>query len=179
MNDLKPVAFLIPVIALMLAAALYFFLLKETSNKKPFKEFVLVVSGVAFLLNLAWELLQVPLFEGASYNFKHIAFCAVAAVADAIMVLLLYFGFALLYNNSFWINDLTFRRGLILILVGGAGAVLAEVMHTAKGSWAYADAMPIIPVVNVGLSPVLQFMILPVIIYYISSYITINKRQKK
>ncbi len=36
---------------------------------------------------------------------EHIAFCALASVADVLMVLLLYFGLALLYKNPFWVQD--------------------------------------------------------------------------
>jgi hypothetical protein len=66
----------------------------------------------------------------------------------------------------------------MVMIVGGAGAILMERRHISSGNWAYGETMPIIPVADVGLSPVLQFTILPVIIYYISSYVTKNKRQK-
>jgi hypothetical protein len=61
------------------------------------------------------------------------------------------------------------------MLTGGTGAVLAEVWQLSIGTWSYASAMPLIPVVNVGLSPVLQFMILPIFIYRLSFKMLVKK----
>jgi hypothetical protein len=109
-----------------------------------------------------------PLFKGGDYEWQHIMFCVLASLADVIMVLLIYFGFALIYKNALWVKDLNTKRIILLILTGGAGAVLAEVWQLSIGTWSYTSAMPLIPVVNVGLSPVLQFMILPIFIYRLS-----------
>jgi hypothetical protein len=48
-----------------------------------------------------------------------------------------------------------------LVLVGGLGAIAAEVWHVWRGDWSYADPMPMLPIVEVGLSPILQFAMLP------------------
>ncbi len=123
---------------------------------------------LAFILNFAWEVIQGPLYKGFTYSKFHIAFCALASVADAIMVLLLYFVFAIIYKQPFWIKHLNLQRTLVLVFIGGTGAILAEIRHLSQGNWAYAPSMPLIPFVNAGLSPVLQFMVLPVLIYYVS-----------
>lgn len=60
-----------------------------------------MVIVISFLLNLLWELLQLPLYKNANYDFNHIAFCALATVADVLMILLLYFGLALILKNIF------------------------------------------------------------------------------
>lgn len=123
---------------------------------------------LAFLLNLIWELLQMPLYDNTSFKINHVAFCALGSVADAIMVLLIYLGLAVIFKNAFWIYPLKWHRILLLILIGGVGATLSEIRHLSLGNWAYSDMMPLLPFVNVGLSPVLQFMILPVFIYILS-----------
>ncbi|GAC1425596.1 MAG: hypothetical protein NVS9B7_07360 [Flavisolibacter sp.] len=58
----------------------------------------------------------------------------------------------------------------IVVLIGGMGAVLSEMRHLSLslGSLHYDHMMPVIPFVNVGVAPVLQFMILPVLIYILS-----------
>ena len=179
MNNLKPIVFLIPVIALILAGMLYFSLLKKTTDKKVFNRYIFIISVLAFLLNFAWELIQIPLYKNASFNFGHIAFCALASLADVIMVLFLYFGFARIFNSLLWIQPLKWWRIVIVILTGGAGATLAEIRHLSLGSWAYTGSMPIIPIINVGISPVLQFMILPLLVYFLSFYSFKIMEQKK
>ena len=170
MNNIKPIIFLIPVIALILAGILYFILLKKAIDKKAFNRFVFAIAVLAFLLNFIWELIQIPFYKGSSNSIEHIAFCALASLADAIMVLLLYFGFASIFRNPFWIQHSKWQRIVIVILIGGAGAAVVEIWHLSLANWAYADSMPIIPIVDVGLSPVLQFMILPILVYFLSIY---------
>ena len=165
---MKPIIFLFPVIALTLVGILYFYLLKRTTCKKTFKRFALALFFIAFLLNLVWELVQMPLYDATSFTVNHIAFCALGAVADAIMFVLLYFGFSAIVKNVFWIQHPKWYHVVLVILIGGTGAILSEIRHLSLGSWAYSDVMPIIPVVNVGLSPVLQFMILPMVIAILS-----------
>ena len=148
---------------------MFIYLVRIADDVPVFKSFVFTTVWVAFVLNFAWELAQMPLYKNAPYDLAHIAFCALASVADVIMVLLLYFCFALIYKNPLWVVRLTAFRIFLLMLVGGIGAIVAEVRHLSAGNWAYDDDdMPIIPIVNVGLSPLLQFMLLPTLIYYLS-----------
>jgi hypothetical protein len=168
MNNLSTSVLIIPLIALLLAVAGYLILLKQTTDKKTFNRLTLTIVGISLLFNFAWEMLQMPLFKGMDLNFQDILFCAAASIADTLMVVLLYFGFAIVYKEPFWAKQMSWQRILLLIVVGFAGAVLAELRHTLAGNWAYAKSMPLIPFVNVGLIPVLQFMILPACIYYLS-----------
>jgi len=178
MNNIKPVIFFIPVIALILVGILYFSLLKKATDKKAFNKFVFTTTVFSFLLNFTWEVIQISLYKGSSCSIGHIAFCGLASVADSIMVLLLYFGVAFIFRKPLWIQHLKWQRIAIVILIGGTGAVLAEMRHLSSGSWAYADSMPIIPIVNVGISPVLQFMVLPLLIYFLS-FLLLKKYRKK
>jgi hypothetical protein len=137
-----------------------------------FKKFTLIILILALLLNFVWEMLQMPLYTGMKQNMQSIIFCALASVADAIMVLLLYYSFALIYKESFWVRRLISKRIALLMIASGLGAVLAEMIHLSQGNWAYAESMPLLPVVNVGLIPVLQFIFLPAFICYLSFVIS-------
>ena len=169
MKTLQPIIFIIPAVALILAGVFYFILLKKVTDKAFFKQFVFITILVAFVLNFAWEIIQGPLYKGFTYSISHIAFCGLASVADAIMVLLIYFVLTIIYKDHLWIKHINFKRILILILIGGLGAILAEMKHISQGNWAYNPSMPILPFVYAGLSPVLQFMLLPLLIYVITS----------
>jgi len=93
--------------------------------------------------------------------------------------MLLYFGCGLMFRNQLWIEHLKWRYIIIVVLAGGTGAVLGEIRHLSLGTGAYADSMPLIPIVNVGISPVLQFMILPLLIYLLSFYYLKNIRNNQ
>ena len=131
---------------------------------------------VQLQVNLAWEIIQGPLYKGFTYSKSHIVFCGLASLADAVMVILIYFLLAIIYKDPLWINHINLKRILILILIGGIGAILAEMYHLSLGNWSYASSMPILSFVNAGLSPVLQFMFLPVLIFYLSLLRCENKR---
>lgn len=168
MDSLNIGIFIIPSIALILVILFYFYFLKKVENKQHFKYFFWRVAFFAYLFNLVWEITQGFLYQGYVYDFQHISFCALASIADVFMVFLLYFGFSLIYRNFYWIQRLTFLKVSLIVIIGGVGAIFAETKHLSAGNWAYADAMPLLPIVDVGLSPVLQFMILPILIYRLS-----------
>lgn len=166
MESLSPALFLVPSIALTLAIVAYRHFSKRVSNHHAFRRYVVAVAGVAYLLNFAWEVSQGFLYEGYKYDVKHISFCALASVADVFMVFLLLFGFGLIYGNVYWTRHLSTYRIAALMVAGGLGAIVAETLHTGRGSWSYADAMPLLPWVETGLTPVLQFTILPLVIFW-------------
>ena len=168
MKALKPVIFVVPIFALIIVIILYINSLKKVTDRRQFKQFILILIVFAFLLNFAWETIQMPLFKAMKNDIQSTVFCALATVADVIMVLLLYFGFAVMHKDPIWIQDLKGQRILALILFGGVGAIFAELRHLKAGTWSYSQSMPIMPFVKVGLSPVLQFMVLPTLIYYLS-----------
>jgi len=167
MNDLNSSIFIVPVIALSMDILLYVYFTKKVRDKRNFGHYIIALAVMAFLVNFIWELAQGPFYEGFEYDWKHISFCALASVADMLMVLILLFGFGLVYKNVYWIIEMGASKTLALIFFGTTGAILAELWHTIRGDWLYAKTMPLLPMVDVGLSPVLQFMVLPWLVFFI------------
>jgi len=169
MNGFTLNILLVPFIALVLVIVWYVYSIKKVKQKSTFKRFILSLIILSFIMNLTWELLQVPLYKNMLFR-NHTLLCALASLADVIMVLLIYFGLAIIYKDPLWIKNLSISRIFIAMMVGGIGAILSETRHIAAGNWAYAEAMPLLPIVNIGLSPVLQFTILPILIYHLSIF---------
>ena len=178
MESLKATVLIMPVLALILVIILYVHLLKQSNNRRIFKRFSCLIIAFSFLLNFFWEMLQMPLYEGMKLNMQTTMLCSLASVADAIMVLLLYYAFAVIYKDPFWVHDLTLQRILILVGVGATGAILVEIFHLSADSWKYSRIMPIIPILNVGISPVLQFMILPILSCWLAFIIWVLPTEK-
>ena len=170
MENLKATAFIVPIIALIIIFILYMQLLKHSNNRSDFKRVSYLIIAFSFLLNFVWEMFQMPLYEGMEPGIQTIIFCALAAVADTVMVLLIYYAFGFIYKTPLWIKHLNYIRIILLILTGGFGAVLMELRHLHSGTWGYKQTMPLIPFVDVGGLPVLQFMSLPLLSYVISFY---------
>lgn len=167
MEELSLGIFVVPTIALPLVILGYLYFARRVKDKGEYRRFLMAVAVTSFVLNFVWELAQGPLYEGFEYDLKHISFCALASVADMLSVFILLFALGLIYKDVYWMQSWGLKRILLLILVGFFGALLPEVWHTARGDWAYADAMPRLPVSEVGISPVLQFTILPWLIFLI------------
>ena len=174
MIDLNPGMFVTPIIALTVIVSLYVFFLKRAANKSAFRGFVGRSVVLAFALNFVWELGHYSLYKGFVYDGPHVAFLGLASLADTIMAGLLYFGFALIYKDGSWIQNLTVSRTVWLILVGGLGAAVSEMAHLSAGNWIYTDRMPL--VFGIGLTPLLQFSTLPLLIYFLSSYLSTLKQ---
>ena len=170
MENLTLTALIVPLLALLFNVYAYFhFVPQKKIEKKLFQRLWLAIISLSFVLNLAWEMLQMPLFKNMDLSWQSTLFCALASVADTLMVLLLFNVFALANKSFLWVYSISGKQILLLILIGGIGAVLAERRHVTAGSWAYSDAMPVIPIVEAGLSPVLQFILLPWLIFEIAS----------
>ena len=169
--DISAGIFIVPTIVFSVVMFLYFYFKKQVEQKKDYWRTVITIAMTAFMFNLIWEIAQGPLYGGFEYDLNHISFCALASVADMLMVLILFFAFALIYNDVFWTGNMGIKRIGSLILVGGTGAIFAEIWHTARGDWSYAETMPMVPLAEVGLLPVLQFALLPWLVFYTSNKI--------
>ena len=69
-------------------------------------------------------------------------------------------------RRSDWFVD-PGRRGYLLMLAAGLviGIVVEWAAIHVMGQWTYAPRMPVIPIFNVGLTPVAQKMALPPLIF--------------
>lgn len=168
MKELTGDMFIVPTIALMVAISLFIYFYNRIIAKRIYIRFLMGIVIISFLLNSIWELAHSPLYLWHQYDFEHVLICALASLADTVIVLIMIFLFGLLFKNVFWVNHLTVSRIIVLAMVGAIGAIIGEMWHTSKGDWAYADYMPLIPWLGVGVSPVLQFTILPLIIFIVN-----------
>ena len=154
-----------PLLALIITCFLIYNWQKRIDNRPVAFRLIFRLYTISWLLNTLWEVLQSPLFR-VHGNSNHLLFCLLAAIADAIMTVLLYFSFAQFYKNLFWFKKPGYYRLFLLALTGGLGALLSEFIHISLKQWSYQQSMPLIPLLNVGLVPVLQFMLLPGLTYY-------------
>ena len=123
----------------------------------------------AFLLNYPWEFLQMPLFQGTSgaTHWDGVKLCSRAAAGDAFIMLIAYWSIAIAMSDRWWIRRPRPRRIIAFVAVGIALTIAIE--HFALRSespawgWKYAETMPTVPVLGVGLTPLLQWIFLPLL----------------
>ena len=124
---------------------------------------VAVVFAAAFVLNAVWENLHSLLY--ANYMRGQITEYILlrAALADAVMILILAAPFIIIPAIKKW-SWMIIPFGMIL-------AVLIELWAMQTGRWSYNEYMPIVPILSVGLTPLIQLGLLGYLSYKIQEWV--------
>jgi hypothetical protein len=129
-------------------------------NKK-LKQIFLHLFWIGFILNLIWELPQCWLYPIKVLSSQHLWFLFLAVLGDALAVLFVFFAGTRIFKTSYWILNLNPRRSTYALGMGFLVGVVGETVALKLGWWSYGSFMPEIPIVNVGLFPVVQMTLLP------------------
>lgn len=113
--------------------------------------------------HLTWEAAHVPLYtlweEGTA---GEIAFAVVHCTAgDLVIASTCLFAALALLGEPAWPVRQFASVVTLATLVGLAYTVYSEKRNLDGGSWRYLDSMPMVPVLGVGLTPLLQWTLLP------------------
>ena len=112
--------------------------------------------AAAFVLNLVWENVAAPLYNGYTGPAAHFARCLVATGGDLVLTLLIYLLVAAVRRDVLWIRDAQAGDFILVAALGLATDALTEWWGLAAGRWSYAPTMPIVPLLHVGLTPFVQ-----------------------
>lgn len=118
----------------------------------------------AYLLNLFWEVAHAPLFEWSITIPLYVLDVLLTALGDAIVILIMYWIMVGINRNLRWIFDPSKRDYIVILGLGLIFGVLNEIIsvHYLE-KWEYNSLMPMIPLLDVGLSPVVQMLVLPLL----------------
>lgn len=125
----------------------------------------------AFLLNLPWELLQIPLFREMATlaHLEGVIRCLRAAAGDGLIILLAFWTVAWVAGSRSWIAHPSASTLCGFIGIGLGITITMEYWATAMtGRWEYADAMPRLPLLGTGLAPLLQWMLIPPLVVWLT-----------
>lgn len=133
-----------------------------TSWSAKFPE--LPLAGFGFLLHFAWEMMQVPWFEGmleASHGTV-LWLCTRATFGDVVILVVAFWSGSATVRQRGWVVPGLWLPALVTIATGLLITVVFEWLATGMlDRWSYADSMPVIPGVGIGLTPLLQWLLLP------------------
>ncbi len=123
--------------------------------------------GASFILHLLWENLQAPLYAGYVSFDGHAWVCLRATFGDMLIMLLMYVALAAAHRDLLWVKKRdAYARPATWLLPVAIGMIIAVGIEwwSVYGihRWSYGT-MPLIPVLGVGVSPVLQMMIIPAV----------------
>jgi hypothetical protein len=136
--------------------------MRTASLTRPLWRFFAVLSVVAFGLNWPWELLHAPAYsETAGRPWREtVPMATAASLGDVAITLAVYGVGALAVADWRWGLSGRWHVYGVEALLGGACAVSYEWRALAVGRWSYTERMPIVPLLDVGLWPLLQLTLL-------------------
>jgi len=123
----------------------------------------------SFLFHFAWEILQAPLFAKmpVASHWQATLICLKATLGD-IGIALASFAAASWWDRSLtWFVRLS-NGALAAYLATGVLITIAFEWHAVywAGRWSYSELMPVVPILRVGLAPILQWIALPLAVLY-------------
>ena len=126
--------------------------------------FILYVVSVA--VNYLWELAQAPLYVGMNRWSVVWWHCLLASLGDGLMVLLIYAAGSVALRSPNWFRRPGAKEYVLMLAAGlliGIGVEWTALHFTQQ--WSYTSRMPLLPALKVGITPIIQMLILPPIIF--------------
>ena len=115
--------------------------------------------------HLAWEFAHMPLYTlWAEGSRDDIVFAAVHCTGGVLLIAISSLIAALVFvGTGAWPHHGGPRVATLTVAIGLAYTIFSEWLNIEiRGSWAYSDLMPVVPLLNAGLSPLLQWIVLPI-----------------
>ncbi len=133
---------------------------------------VLIFALISFALHFAWESLHVSLYTGYEGLSGTMPISLWATMGDVLYSIGAVALVSLWMRSASWLLRATTGNFVALAVVGFLIALGVEYKALLLGRWAYTSAMPIIPLLKVGLSPILQMTILLPFSVYLTKIIS-------
>ena len=124
---------------------------------------VLAAGVLGAAANFPWEMVHSLLYRGwreATWP-QHLVCCGLASLADGVGIAAIFLAGAVAFRDPHWTRIVSAARLGLAALLGLGAAVATEWLALRLDWWAYGPAMPRVPGTNLGISPLVQFVVLP------------------
>jgi len=119
---------------------------------------------LALPLELLWEIAQFPLYDvwhqnDWGYILYGLAHCT---LGDLLILLAAFWIVAALRRDRRWFLEAPWTSGAAFTLLAIGYTIFSEIHNVrVKGTWGYTELMPIVPYLEVGAMPLLQWVLIP------------------
>ena len=133
---------------------------------------------IALLLNLAWEIAQLPYYQfPASVSDAHRAYYVFHCVAgDVIITTAIFLLTGLALSAPDWPSKRPWTGAAIVVLTGMGYTAFSEWRNVYElNAWSYTNAMPL--VFGIRVAPLLQWIFIPVATLCVYRWISARRKQ--
>jgi len=139
----------------------------ESRSIARLPEFGVIV--FSFLLHFVWEFIQAPTYTDMATmaHWDGIKLCTSATIGDVGFALTAFWTTSVLSKSRAWLENVVLWQALCFVAVGIALTVGFEYYYTNISlRWTYSELMPLVPPFGTGLSPLLQWLIIPPLVLW-------------
>jgi hypothetical protein len=127
---------------------------------------ILLLLGISYGFHQLWESSHVGLYGGYE-QLTTLPITVYATFGDVAYTLAAYFFIALFKRDGAWLVRMTKLDVAGVTVAGFFISLFVEYKALAFDRWFYLDAMPIIPGLQIGLTPVVQMTVLLPLTFYL------------
>ena len=139
--------------------------------------YLLIFTG----MNLIWEFAHMPLYTLAATGTRgEIIFSGLhCTVGDVMIGGVALVAALVVFGTGDWPGEGRFRVLAAALVFGLGFTIFSEWLNVeVRGAWAYSARMPVVPFLGTGLSPLVQWTILPVVAYHFAARDRVGPRRK-
>ena len=129
----------------------------------PLLPWAALAIGLATIGHFLWEAAQVPLYTlWRTGTRREIAFALIHCTGGDILITTVTLAAAAALVRAFGWRAFGGRMVFTTLALGAAYTVFSEWLNVEiRRSWSYAASMPVVPFLGTGLTPLLQWLIVP------------------
>ena len=145
--------------------------MKKPSNFGKILHRLAALFVISALVNLPWEVAQMPLYAEEGSWLEFVLHCLIPSLGDGFIVILIFCVGWVARGRSDWTDQPNWPAYALMLMTGFSIAVMIEWLgfYVLK-RWGYTASMPLLPVLGIGVVPVLQMLILPPLIFRMTSW---------
>jgi len=127
-----------------------------------------VLFAVAVLVNYPWERLQSQLYVGPGGSIVQWRLCLAASLVDGLFVLLIFGVGWMAFGRREWFKQPGIK-GYVMMLASGVMISIGVEWTTVYVLcwWTYGQRMPLVPGLGIGVTLLIQMLVLPPFIFHV------------
>jgi hypothetical protein len=133
------------------------------SGDGPLRSWIALSVGLAAIGHLFWEAAQLPLYTlWRTGTPREIGFALFHCTGDDVLITTATFAAAVALARHFLWPPFGWRMVFTAILLGAGYTIFSEWLNVEiRRSWSYTATMPVLPILGTGLTPLLQWLVVP------------------